>query len=394
MNPHDATTGSRDEALDGIRGIAILLVLVFHCYGLPARGQPSLFWFNALTESLWLGVDLFFVLSGFLITRILIQTRDDPHYFRNFYARRALRIFPAYYLVLAVVLLVLPRLNDTVAAAQLDRWQWWFVFYGQNIAIVSEQMRLFPWEGVNHFWSLAVEEQFYLIWPLLVYATPRKLLSRMCLSVIALSWIGKAWVAGLDVWHLTGYFFTLTRLDALVAGAWVAVHVSNTPATATPLRIPPIAWLAVGAVAVLAFVLCQGFTLRHSAIEIALVTSAAAVIFAAWIFQCVRSPQPTGGWLTCRFLTFYGKYAYGLYLVHWPITILAKPLFAAEWKAVFDPLLGVLLAGSLLTVVSTALAVVMFHRFEAPILHLKRYFPATGGPALPSQAADTPGKSP
>src|SRR4051812_39004746 len=98
-------------ALDGLRGIAILLVL-FHHFTIyrPDRGLDK--WLANIPAAGWIGVDVFFVLSGFLITGILLDARDRRHYFRNFYARRALRIFPLYYLVVFVGLILLPKLPD------------------------------------------------------------------------------------------------------------------------------------------------------------------------------------------------------------------------------------------------------------------------------------------
>src|SRR5262249_49808445 len=133
-----------------------------------------------------LGVDLFFVLSGFLITGLLLDAKGRPHYFRNFYARRTLRIFPLYYLVLAALFLVLPHLATLPMNLETAReHQGWLWAYVANFYIAAQS----SWAAlsyVSHFWSLAIEEHFYLIWPALVFLTTRETLERACLVVIVL----------------------------------------------------------------------------------------------------------------------------------------------------------------------------------------------------------------
>jgi peptidoglycan/LPS O-acetylase OafA/YrhL len=169
----------RDPRLDGVRGIAILLVLVYHLtlYGGMAPNGPFLdrLW-RTWTLPLGLGVDLFFVLSGFLITGILLDTKDGPDYFRNFYARRFLRIFPLYYATLAATFLLIP-------AVRLDAVWYWTYLINYRFADVG-------WPRVaylGHFWTLAVEEQFYLVWPALVFFVPRRVLPWLCVAAVTYS---------------------------------------------------------------------------------------------------------------------------------------------------------------------------------------------------------------
>src|ERR1700675_3186470 len=152
--PPPSNFRSRIPELDGIRGIAILTVLLYHvlCYSMLHRSWSGLAHVaTRATENLAHGVDLFFVLSGFLITGILLDSRADPHYFRNFYARRALRILPLYYAVLIVILLCYPNSGRYVLLS---------FFHLSNIS---------PILGISMIngamWSLSVEEHFYLVWP-------------------------------------------------------------------------------------------------------------------------------------------------------------------------------------------------------------------------------------
>jgi peptidoglycan/LPS O-acetylase OafA/YrhL len=157
-------------ALDGLRGIAILSVMLLHFTnaiaalpGSPTSAARSVFGWG------WTGVDLFFVLSGFLITGILLDSKGHPLYFRSFYARRALRIFPLYYAAL-FLFFVVPRAIPSVPATYSFAWhdQRWFWFYLGNFHPLGPDAKQF----IGQFWSLAIEEQFYLVWPLLIWLTP------------------------------------------------------------------------------------------------------------------------------------------------------------------------------------------------------------------------------
>jgi len=158
-------------ALDGLRGIAIILVMLHHfTYYRPTSGIDEQI--VSVLIFFWTGVDLFFVLSGFLITGILLDTRGNERYFTSFYARRILRIFPLYYLILFLALVVLPKFPavHTVLIGQdasVDlppQWPYWL--YLTNFSI-ADRGWVHGWVDVA--WSLAIEEQFYLIWPLVVW---------------------------------------------------------------------------------------------------------------------------------------------------------------------------------------------------------------------------------
>lgn len=211
-------------ALDAVRGLAILMVTAFRFF--PAyHDDPSLagrLCFRAF-EYGGRGVDLFFVLSGFLITGILYDTKTQAHYFKNFYMRRSLRIFPLYYAALALTLLVLPAIGYCTSTeyAKGDQHSPWLWLYGTNI--------LLTWEGswclgaFNHFWSLAVEEHFYFIWPLVIFLCSRTTAVRVCLAAIILSLATRAawlYAGGSDV---GAQVFTLFRVDALAIGSFLAL---------------------------------------------------------------------------------------------------------------------------------------------------------------------------
>ena len=221
-------------ALDGLRGMAILLVTLyrFTTQG-AAEGVSPAFEFGLGNR----GVDLFFVLSGFLITGILYDAKSEQHYFRNFYMRRSLRIWPLYYGALLVTLVVLPWFSSAAATmfAQAREHQVWLWLYGANV--------LNAYEGAwclgrfDHFWSLAVEEHFYLVWPLVVYFCSRRTSLVICTLMIVVTPLARiGWLAcggnstAVEV-------FTLFRLDALAVGAWIALAMrSPEPGESRPVR--------------------------------------------------------------------------------------------------------------------------------------------------------------
>jgi peptidoglycan/LPS O-acetylase OafA/YrhL len=178
--------------LDGLRGIAILVVMLFH-YMTGSYHWPVLKQVFRLCRMGWLGVDLFFVLSGFLITGILLHTKSRPHYFRNFYVRRTLRIFPLYYVVLLGVFTVgalVSSLHTPTFLAlqhrQVYLWTYsvnWVNWFRSDLLFVAD------WIEANHFWSLAVEEQFYLVWPTVVFLLSSRTLSSLCVVLVGGAWV-------------------------------------------------------------------------------------------------------------------------------------------------------------------------------------------------------------
>jgi len=190
--------------LDGVRGLAILAVMLTHISLQTIALNPMLRGLFALG---WSGVDLFFVLSGFLITGILLDTHQCANYFRSFYARRVLRIFPLYFGFLTVALLVFPYVvSPEFMPAPSHRWMY--------VCYVANWLPHAQWHVLTHFWSLCVEEQFYFIWPLVVLLFgPRRLLP--LIAGLELTMVcGRSW------WLLT-HSHVATQYTATVA-AWTA----------------------------------------------------------------------------------------------------------------------------------------------------------------------------
>src|SRR5438552_4153503 len=209
---------SRIPQLDGIRGVAILLVIMVHV----SDKYPSLH-LQYLFGNGWMGVDLFFVLSGFLITGILVDTKQSDDYFKNFYARRCLRIWPLYYSVLFFMFVVVPFLRPSEAHTIFERSSpWWsFPLYLQNFLVPIPASAA---GALGVTWSLAIEEQFYLVWPIIVRSCSNVVLRRIAISVICLSPVLRLFLSSMGV---ILYSNTFSRLDGLMAGAVLAIVVRS-----------------------------------------------------------------------------------------------------------------------------------------------------------------------
>src|SRR5262249_4475877 len=175
--------------LDGLRGLAIALVVFYHTTNYAMARSAFDRALTVLPSLGWSGVDLFFVLSGFLITGILLRARQSPTYFRSFYARRVLRIFPLYYAVLVLLLLIVPRIGvlspfDGFWNAGASRQGFWYWLYLSNLKVALAG----AWQHrvLDITWSLAIEEHFYLLWPLAV----RRCSERTLLAICAVTALG------------------------------------------------------------------------------------------------------------------------------------------------------------------------------------------------------------
>ena len=275
-------------ALDGVRAIAALMVMSYHfCQYTKMRGP----W--ALGQT---GVDLFFVLSGFLITSILLVAPEkDWREVRTFYIRRTLRIFPLYYGFLIVM-----ALSGTVAS-------FWFWIYLQNIPLKLAM----PVVGPDHFWSLAVEEQFYLVWPFLVFFLPRHWLTRTLWAIVAMALVFRILI---ECYHSQFYPFVMfSRFDGLAAGALLATYYRRGVLQRHPRRL--LLLIIVSAVAIWfqwwKFA-AHGYPLNE-AVKFSLATS----LYAAFVgYIIVGGSTLTNRLLSAPPLRFIGRVSYGLYVYH------------------------------------------------------------------------------
>lgn len=374
--PATANNKPRDAALDGVRGIAIVLVLFHH--HVYYSGIDRRFWYDLqffkLADSCWLGVDLFFVLSGFLITGILYDAKSSSHYFRSFYGRRVLRIFPLYFGFLLVALLVLPFWLSEEATRFFYQSQVWYWSFLANIHIAME-----GWQRpVSHFWSLAIEEQFYLIWPFLVFAFDRNRLLHLTVYCMIIALVLRIWLPfGLD--RTGAYVLLPTRMDCLAAGAFLALFIRG------PGGIRSLGWLpwvlAICSTLSLAAIYLEDR--RLSILDPVVATigyTLIAVCFASWLAIVVAAP--THSWIR-RFLSGaqlvgLGKYSYGLYVIHAPVIWFLQQggLRADNFPRFLGSTMPGVIVFSLIGItISVVLAMASYHYWELPFLRLKRYLP-------------------
>jgi peptidoglycan/LPS O-acetylase OafA/YrhL len=371
--------------LDGLRGLAVLGVMFYH-FNLIVEdsyvfnGVPAV-----LARSGWCGVDLFFVLSGFLITGILLDAKGSPHYFRNFYARRTLRIFPLYYGLLTAVFLLGPRIpalaTPEFEALAQHQWSLWFYYSNLTVAWYNDFFFNADWIEFNHFWSLAIEEQFYLVWPAVVLLCGRRSLAVACGALIVIAFLlrGAFVLHGDHVW--TVYAFTPCRWDGLALGGLLAL------AWRTPGWWPPVARRAPLVAMVCFFALAgaawQGNRLEYDNPSFQVFGySALALFFGAFIVLAVDASASSVArrlW-SQPVLRFFGKYSYGLYVVHPTlmehlVQLLPVPVLAERWGS---PALGALTFMIASLGLSVVLAWLIWHLYEKHFLRLKGFFESTG----------------
>lgn len=360
--------------LDGIRGFAILSVMLYH-FSQPIQHMADLsgfaYGFAHLLEGMWIGVDFFFVMSGFLITSILLKTRHDQGYFKNFYIRRVLRIFPLYYAVLLVMLVLGPAASSTIdnMTQSMQDNAFWFWTYLINWRIAYEGN--FNAFGGGYMWSLAVEEQFYMLWPLLVYLFHRHIFMLSAVAFFALSAVkGTLAVSGVPGASL--YTMTFTHMDGLLVGSAAAAwyyrrDITNPFPLFTPYLIVP-AVLAVTSV----FVLQGGWVFYATATNV--VIPAMSLLMCGLMIHVLR--QAENNWLrqvfTLRPVMFCGKLCYGLYLLHQPVGVVISDVF--HERITTSPVLWTCLTLLISTVISIVIAWLSYHLFETRFLALKRFF--------------------
>jgi peptidoglycan/LPS O-acetylase OafA/YrhL len=299
-------------ALDGVRGLAILLVIAFHARVVFGNTSEIPYPLYRVLGLGWSGVDLFFVLSGFLITGILLDSRDSPRYFSTFYARRALRIFPLYFCYVAAVLVVVRFGWLMVAGA--DLWKgtnpWWYVTYLLNWKADHGYNDLF----LGHLWSLAIEEQFYIVWPTVVWLVPRRRLAWVCLLVAIGGFAARIYLtaAGFDGEAI--YRMTPSRMDALALGALVAVGVREFPSLLDRWTPRILGFAALGFVAV--------FSVTASPVWFGLPMRIGGATLIAVVYACIihRAATCSGGavagFFSLPLLRSCGKYSYAMYVLH------------------------------------------------------------------------------
>lgn len=358
--------------LDGLRGVAVTAVVLYHFTGAStplARATGAQFGY--------LGVTLFFVLSGYLITGILLSMRPRSNYFRAFYARRALRIFPPYYLVLVVGLLI-----AVLVHGPQPTWEWLTCFFylsANNHLAPSPAIPFAVYSGLAVTWSLSVEEQFYILWaPLVRWVKDDHLVPALCAIIVLAP--GLRWAIQVDPsLHVLG---SLADFDLLALGSLTCIAIQRWNPSLAQTRV----LLAASASVFLAILYGGGYspTGTHNPLNI----SVAAFTFASLLAFIIVRTGAQGGLcrvLRVRPLLELGKVSYTLYLIHQPVMVVVDAV--ASDFITSSHVLERLVARPIAFVVAFLLSKASWHYFEAPIMRLKdKLFPRAPVPTTVEHA--------
>ncbi|MBH1985913.1 MAG: acyltransferase [Burkholderiales bacterium] len=368
-------------SLDTVRGLAILLVIAHNAQMLAAPGMGGL---TAAAEYVlnlgWIGVQLFFVLSGFLITGILMDHLGAPGALKNFFVRRALRIFPLYYGTLFVLFVLLPGLDLQPAIYQQDQGnQTWLWAY---LSDWTSPLGMGP-HSLPHFWSLAVEEQFYLLWPLLIHLLkqPRQIMLA-CVAVAVISLGIRIGLLFTELPQEVLYEWPVCRMDALALGGLGAAAWRHPPAAAWIDRHARQILLATGVMFAAAFWWTHGLP-RQGARGVTVGYSALALFFTVMVYAAARrdaTVAPSGGprhptHSLNRLMQSVGKYSYGMYVFHKPLHDLLSVKLMTKLK--LYPVHGIGVAClhvGAVVLASYAAAWLSYHLYEVHFLRLKERF--------------------
>ena len=352
-------------ALDGVRGLAVLIVFMFHWGGGTHSSFPPMKLFGAVNRGGWSGVTLFFVLSGFLITGILWDSYADPKWWPKFFARRSLRIFPLYYLVFAYLLLrTIPSgtFHQTLARIWIPAF---FLQPFPSLMYESDHIR-----GSFHLWSIAVEEQFYLFWPFLLFLfrSNRQRARALCLTIFLLSegvrcliWASAnnppAWLHFLPV-----------QAGALALGGWLALSFRG-PEWKRILELAP--WVGLAGVAGF---LATGFAAHDFEAEgraMGLIGLPLVTLFYAGLLTRATGSGLVAGFFSIRWLRALGNISYGFYVFHMlpgdALDAIVPRYFGVGLKA---NLAQFLMAAAF----SLVMAILSYNLYEKQFLRLKKYF--------------------
>ena len=368
--------------LDGMRGVAVFGVMIMHFIGgIHPQGFAERAVAKAATYGVW-GVDLFFVLSGFLITGILFDAKGSKAYFRNFYARRTLRIFPLYYAILLLLFVLIPpfvlmRMDPALLGArEAQAWVWPYL---TNIYLARAGSFALPY--ISHFWSLAVEEHFYLVWPFVVAYLARGTVMRWCVILGLFSTCLRIVLSVVGVNDTAIFVLTPCRLDTLCAGGFLALAVRGPLGAAISQRISPL----IGVSGAATFVTSAWHAAVGSGDSVVLPLRGLfmALFFGFLIFAVCDENGPAllkrplrAGWLRTL-----GKYSYGLYVFHGLISYWMHS--RGHLEETLTQMLGshgLAMAAEVVIglVASIFISVLSFEFFERPMLKLKSKF-AYGG---------------
>ncbi len=312
----------RIAELDGLRALAIIPVMLHHSW--PTQG-----WTKFVGEAGWMGVDLFFVLSGYLITGILLKTAGEKNGYRNFLARRALRIFPLYYLCLALFVVAAVTRSDQASWDAMKAWggvSWFVVYLGNMRAAWTGSLP--PVLSFATLWSLQVEEQFYVLFPFVVIFLSKKNLLRLLIGcALAAPMLRSALVLFDPHNTVAGYVLMPCRMDSLAMGGILAILLTGERPRASHARL---SFGIAAAIALGIFAVALAHAPSSTAYDPWMRSVGYSVVdFACASLLCWILVSPSSRMnrlLRLGPLVYTGQIAYGLYLLHEPASWIARKL--------------------------------------------------------------------
>jgi peptidoglycan/LPS O-acetylase OafA/YrhL len=372
-SPRSAAEPNHKPELDGIRGIALLAVMLSHGGGryiLQTTFAAKLFAYVMVPG--WSGVELFFVLSGFLITGILLQSKTAENYFSSFYARRFLRIFPIYYFVVTVGLLAAHYNFWWNAMMPPERMRIAYYFYAQNWPIFWNHGAYQTVSVFGHFWSLAVEEQFYLVWPLVIWLFPERWILSLCTAGLVIALPLRFYMVHRYAESLGAMVLTTSRMDGLLVGVMLAILLRKGQ---IPLR-----WIylsmSVGAAIIGFIALFHHTELIATNFYMPTIGITGFSLLSGGLLALSQHRIPWLHHFLCAgWLRTIGKYSYGMYIYHIPIYLILEHILKVQFGAVLPlPLRWALLYIGFLIAVTFVVAKISYDLFESKILALKIHF--------------------
>lgn len=375
---------SRISALDGFRGLAILMVTVYRFAEVSLTSDvvghlPSKLFFIGAS-----GVDFFFVLSGFLITGILLDAKmRSGSYFGRFYYRRSLRIFPLYFAMLFAFFVILPwTFGDQEVISQLrgDPIHLWLYTMNLQMAWLND----FCYGPFNHFWSLAVEEQYYLVWPIVVFFLQPRTLLRLCTTLLVVLTTTRIGFSLAELGPVAEKVFTLFRLDGLLLGSMAAILIREMPSWQRHVA----AYRWAGAVLLLLFVSTlplgsNDFTIRFtivSGVAVALLLATLSAGPTSWEKRLLDNPP----------MRSLGKYSYAMYMFQLPMIPMFAPWISPDLLTlqIGSPLLGGVAYVVVMFFLTYALAICSWYGFEVWFLTLRHLWTSHSVPQQAEAALD------
>jgi len=361
--------------LDGMRAVAIGAVLLYHCWGYLGEAPVGRA-VSSLAAIGWAGVDIFFAISGFLITGILLSAREQANYYKRFFIRRSIRIFPLYYLVTTLVLiagLAIRYLELPVSDPSLDHLDRIWINY---LYLVNFAVAFFDNDTVllSIAWSLAIEEQYYLIFPFIVLHLSRRNLMRVLVGACLLAPVFRVLIFSWTNLYDTAYVLPFCRMDNLAVGgiALMLYQDSDSIVGAAVARAAPLLWL----IALFFLFTWTREDLVFISVGYFMVAAATAATILAITKGRLRHLSKVLRW---RWLMYIGQISYGLYLIHLLVrTAIDIGPLKSTFAAVETDLTAATIRLFFCLIASIAVAAFSWKFFERPLLALKdRFAPTT-----------------